>query len=98
LTADTIETKMNASGSVELAGETDAHEVDIRGSGSLHAGDLQSSEAVVAIRASGSATVYATDKLDASISGSGMCPTTATRRRSPSPRRHGQVLGAKRRA
>jgi hypothetical protein len=71
VTADTIETKMQSSGSVELAGETDTHEVEIGGSGSLHAGDLQSSEAVVAIRASGSATVYATEKLDVSISGSG---------------------------
>jgi hypothetical protein len=69
--ADTIETKMQASGSVELAGETDSHNADIRGSGSLHAGDLQSSETVVAIRSSGGATVNATDKLDVSISGSG---------------------------
>jgi hypothetical protein len=69
--ADSIETKMYASGNVELAGETGPHEVDIRGSGSLHAGDLQSSETVVAIRASGSATVHAADELDVSISGSG---------------------------
>jgi hypothetical protein len=71
VTADTIETKMNASGSVELAGETDSHKVDIRGSGSLHAADLQTSETVVEINASGSATVHATEKLDVSISGSG---------------------------
>lgn len=71
VTADTIETRMNASGSVELAGETDTHEVEISGSGSLQAGDLRSREAVVAINASGSATVHATDKLDVSINGSG---------------------------
>lgn len=71
VTADTIETKMQASGSVELAGETDFLTASIDGSGSLHAGDLRSGEAVVDVNASGSATVHAADKLDVSINGSG---------------------------
>lgn len=71
ISAQAIEIRTFSSGSAELAGVTDTLDADIGGSGHLLAGDLRSREAVVAANASGSATVYVTEKFDVSIDGSG---------------------------
>jgi hypothetical protein len=62
---------LSGSGSTLAAGQVETQKVDIRGSGNLHAIDLQCSHADVQISGSGHASLWVTDLLRAHLSGSG---------------------------
>ena len=62
---------LNGSGMLQLAGQTDTLVVNVNGSGALAAGQLQARSVTVALSGSGGAEVYATEKLTATVSGSG---------------------------
>lgn len=67
-----IESKISGSGSIELSGEqASVLEAYISGSGNLDALNLPAGSVEVKISGSGNARVYATEKLDSGIAGSG---------------------------
>ena len=59
------------SGEVKMSGKADAQDVNISGSGSYQAENLQSKEAKIVANGSGEATIAASDRLDVRINGSG---------------------------
>lgn len=61
----------NASGTVELARETQSLTVKSSGSGDVRAGDLRATSAHVHLNSSGSVTVWAVESLDVNLDGSG---------------------------
>jgi hypothetical protein len=71
LTAQTVDVDMSGLGRIVLAGTGDSLRAVISGAGSLEAGDLECQTATVNISGLGSATVWATDQLSGTISGSG---------------------------
>lgn len=71
LTAEAVGVQISGSGDVELRGEVTGQDININGSGEYIAGDLRSQTARVAVSGSGDATVWVTESLDASVSGSG---------------------------
>jgi hypothetical protein len=71
LTADEVAVRISGSGDVELAGQVTGQEVTVSGSGKYRAGDLRSETVAVTISGSGDATIWATESLDARITGSG---------------------------
>lgn len=62
---------MSASGAVDLSGETPLLTLDGSGSGDAILGDLKATEVKAHLSASGSATVWAVELLDAKVNGSG---------------------------
>lgn len=62
---------LDGSGSVQLAGRSDALTVSLDGSGSLAAAELIAASVTVALSGSGSAEVHASERLVASVDGSG---------------------------
>jgi Putative auto-transporter adhesin, head GIN domain len=62
---------INGSGDVSAAGSADKVSIDVSGSGDVRARSLIAREVAVKIRASGDADVHATEKLTASVHGSG---------------------------
>lgn len=68
---DELAVTINGTGEVEISGEADSQNVDVSGSGDYQAEDLESREVTVDVEGSGSATVNASDELDAEVSGSG---------------------------
>lgn len=62
---------ISGSGKVTMAGTAEQLDVSVDGSGSFDGRRFQVATAVVSIAGSGTITVWATDRLDASISGSG---------------------------
>jgi hypothetical protein len=71
IAAGWLGTNISGSGCFQVAGEAPEHRVQISGSGGLQAESLRTREADVTVSGSGSATVHASDKLNAVISGSG---------------------------
>jgi hypothetical protein len=71
LQAQSLRLSMGGMGSVTLSGSVSTQDVTVSGMADYSAGSLQSNEATVRIRKSGSATVSVRDRLDAVISGSG---------------------------
>lgn len=69
--ANNLKVTSAGSGEVKTAGRVDSQVVDISGTGSYQAEDLESQEAEVDVKGSGEATVNVTDELDARITGSG---------------------------
>jgi hypothetical protein len=67
----TIHAGVTGSGDVTLKGEADRLEGEVTGSGNLHAGDLSAKDVRVTVTGSGDATVRATEKMEASVTGSG---------------------------
>src|SRR5919202_958624 len=59
------------SGEVKMSGKADTQDVNISGSGSYQAENLQSKEAKIVANGSGEATINTSDKLDVRINGSG---------------------------
>lgn len=81
--ADGIEITVSGLGGVDIAGEVTHASIDITGAGGVNAGDLKCQTADVTISGLGTATVWVTDELTGSISGSGNVryygePTTNT--------------------
>lgn len=66
-----LRTKIDGAGEITADGTTDEHDVEIRGSGDYYAHDLESTNARVVIRGSGTADISVSDALDATIEGSG---------------------------
>ncbi len=71
LEATDLSVTLSGSGNVDTSGTVTSQTVRLSGSGSYRAGNLKSGKTDVTITGSGSATVWATDSLQASISGSG---------------------------
>lgn len=71
LAAQTTKVRIGGSGSVNLAGQASGQEVTVSGSGKYLGENLRSETVSVTIGGSGDATVWATDSLDARVTGSG---------------------------
>jgi hypothetical protein len=71
LMAVEVMAEISGSGEIHLAGDADAQNVSISGSGQYRAGDLCSESVEVTISGSGDATVCAAETLVSDISGSG---------------------------
>lgn len=69
--APNVKTEITGSGNIEIAGQTKNYRAEITGSGDIQAKDLKSEEAVVDIRGSGNASVFASVKLTVDVAGSG---------------------------
>ena len=67
----TVTSNVTGSGSITLQGVTRNFDLTITGSGEVKSRELMSENAVVRVSGSGSAHVYASMKLDASVTGSG---------------------------
>jgi hypothetical protein len=70
---DASDTKLSVhgSGDVKAEGKSDRVDIEVHGSGDVRAGSLKARDATVRVRASGDAEVYASEKLVASVMGSG---------------------------
>jgi len=66
-----LETIISGSGDVKLSGHADDSNVRVAGSGDFEARDLVTGSTTVRVMGSGDATVNASTKIDASVSGSG---------------------------
>ena len=71
LSARALDVGVLANGNVRIAGEVDAQRATLAGRGAYQAGDLVSAEATVDVSHAGSATVRVSDRLRATVGGSG---------------------------
>lgn len=71
ITVKTFEAGISGSGDLKLSGKADDSRITVSGSGDVSARDLLTISTMVHVSGSGDATVYATGKIDASVSGSG---------------------------
>jgi len=71
LIADEISTDLSGSGVIKLAGKAQNQRIDISGSGEVSSFGLITSETDINLSGSGKCQVFATDKLSASLTGSG---------------------------
>jgi hypothetical protein len=71
LTADALNYNLSGSGSTSLGGIVGVQSVEISGSGSYQAADLDSQQATAILTGSGDMTIWAKDSLNITISGSG---------------------------
>lgn len=71
LTAKTLEASISGSGDVKLSGRADDSSIRVSGSGDFEGRDLVTVSTAVRVMGSGDATVNASTKIDASVSGSG---------------------------
>lgn len=62
---------LNGTGNVQVSGTAERQLVQILGASNYQADQLQTQETVVSIQGTGSASVYATERLDADVSGAG---------------------------
>jgi hypothetical protein len=69
--SDRFYVELSGAGSIDLSGDADRLKVDMSGAGSLDAKNLRTRETKVNISGASSADVYATEYLDASVSGVG---------------------------
>jgi len=69
--APQLKAEISGSGSIDLKGQTKEVELDLSGAGHAHCFDLLAENVNVEISGAGSAEVYASMKLDASVSGAG---------------------------
>ncbi len=68
---DAFKVDLPGSGNINISGVANRIDIFVGGSGNILANNLQTKSAVVNLRGSGNVTVYASDSLDATISGSG---------------------------
>ena len=61
----------SGAGDIKASGRADTQDIDISGSGKYRAEDLESKEAKIDVKGSGSATLNVSDELNARVSGSG---------------------------
>jgi len=71
LEVKTLQVSVSGSGDIKLAGSAETSNVSLSGSGDYEARDLTTSTTAVRISGSGDASVNASQKLDAHVSGSG---------------------------
>jgi hypothetical protein len=71
LNVKTLETGISGSGDVKLMGRADNSSASVSGSGDFSARDLVTISSAIHVAGSGNATVNASDRIDASVSGSG---------------------------
>jgi hypothetical protein len=71
LDCTSLDSTLDGSGEIVVAGVAEELSVDIGGSGSFDGEDLQADSVVVVVDGSGSATVWAERELDAEVNGSG---------------------------
>lgn len=69
--AKTLESDISGSGDMRLSGHADNSTVSVVGSGDFAARSLTTMSTTVHVSGSGDAAIYASDKLDASVAGSG---------------------------
>ncbi len=67
----TLEAAISGSGDFKIAGKADESNVAISGSGDFDGGGLITKSTAIRISGSGDASIYASEKIDASVSGSG---------------------------
>jgi hypothetical protein len=66
-----LEVSLSGSGDVEIAGSAKEQNISISGSGDVEAMELKASSTKISISGSGNAKVYASEELDARVTGSG---------------------------
>lgn len=71
LDVDAFELVLKGAGNVELSGSCGALEVDIRGAGNVEADDFRCKSVEVHVRGAGNADVYASESVEAKLSGIG---------------------------
>ena len=71
LVVERVEVGIGGSGKVSLAGTATEQNIDVDGSGNYRAGNLQGESVDLTISGSGDAVVWATERFDGRISGSG---------------------------
>ena len=71
ITAQSITSEISGVGGIDLSGKVTRQSINISGSGSYNAPDLESQTANVVISGAGGATVWAKSSLDVTISGAG---------------------------
>lgn len=71
LEVKSLETSISGSGDVKLSGHAETSAVRVSGSGDYSARGLITSDTAVHVSGSGDAKIYASNKVDASVSGSG---------------------------
>lgn len=69
--APSLKARVSGAGSIDLKGQTKDVELDLTGAGHAHCYELQAENTKVDISGAGSAEVFASVKLDASVSGAG---------------------------
>lgn len=67
----TLEASVSGSGDFKIAGKADESTVSIAGSGDFEGNNLITKTTAIRIAGSGDASIYASEKVDASVSGSG---------------------------
>ncbi len=71
ITAPAIAVQVSGAGDVNLKGETKTFDLNLSGAGNAHCFDLLSENTKIGISGFGNADVYASEKLDAQVSGAG---------------------------
>ncbi len=71
INAKTVAVSISGSGDFKLSGKADESTVGISGSGDFNAGDLITKSTAIRVSGSGDANIYASEKLDAVVNGSG---------------------------
>jgi hypothetical protein len=71
LTLDKLTVQLSGAGSLNADGSVTTQEINLSGVGSYSAADLKSSDTSVSLSGVGSATVWATNTLDVTVSGAG---------------------------
>ncbi|MCP4213762.1 MAG: DUF2807 domain-containing protein [bacterium] len=71
VTSQSISTRITGAGSVILSGTTSEHLVEITGAGNVEAANLQAAVYDILIAGAGNCNVYVTQRLEATITGSG---------------------------
>lgn len=71
ISTDKLGINISESGAVEASGRADSQEVDISGSGTYRAENLESKEVKIDVEGAGSAIVNVSEALDAKVSGAG---------------------------
>ncbi len=67
----TLETSISGSGNIKISGTANSNTVTVSGSGDFSARELATASTTIRVSGSGDATVNASQKLEASVSGSG---------------------------
>jgi len=71
MTGDVMKVSLPGSGTITLDGTINRVDIALHGSGNVYCDGLKAKTATVTLSGSGNVTVYASDSLDATISGSG---------------------------
>jgi hypothetical protein len=71
LTADAFKAEITGSGNITVRGTANSVNLTVSGSGNLYCDQLKAKTAVATLTGSGNITIYASDSLEATLSGSG---------------------------